>query len=977
MLFSIDRVAPYCAVAVLAAVPSVVFAGQDVAPPAVPAPPPAAEVTEPTEATEGDEAKGEPAETSPRPITPEDYGQWESLGGGFFGGSGTLSPDARWLAYSVNRVNSENELRVRMLATEEVKVYEYGRSPAFSSDGEWLAFSIGVSAAEREKGKPAPPKLGLLNLSDGEESEIENVGGFSFSDDGRFLLMRRGSGDGAALVIRDLDQNVDTSFGNVSSYRMADDSSLLAMVIKVDGDVGNGVQIFDTKRGTLRTIDSHAAKYQNLSWRKDSTDLVVLREMNYEKDEDVSHTVLVWRNLGGDRVPRAIIWDHLEDDTMPEDRFVSASGGVRFSEDGAAVYVGLKEWETKPKALEEDNETEGDAEAKKNGAKGDKSKKSKGKSLRETLKKPSNVEVWHARDINIMPRQKLTERRDRRRTETAILWLDGKQLVVLANELTEEVRPLDDPAVAIGLDHTPYEELTRFGPTLNDLYRIDATTGEREKILEGVKYFYASDPTSRSLIFVRDDALHSYNLKTGLVVNLTENADAAFINQEISNLTDQKPPYGVGAWTEDGERVILRDRYDMYIASPDGSTLERLTNGAEKQIRHRRLVLDREKEEFIELDQPMLVSLYGDRTKHSGFGIARMGEPVETLIYEDESIGRLARAEDSDVYTYVSQRFDDAPDIFLARRLAPDSFDAAKQVTELNPFQSDFQWGRGELIDYTSQNGDALQGALYYPANYEPGKQYPMIVDIYELRSQGLHRYPVPSERSAYNAAVFTAEGFFVYTPDIVYRPQNPGLSAVECVVPAVEAVLATGMVDPDGVGLVGHSWGAYQTAFIVTQTDLFAAGIAGAPLTNMMSMSMSIYWNSGESDTKIFHESQGRMDRPFWQDVDTYIANSPIFSIDDMETPLMIAFGTEDGAVDFNQGVEMYNAARLAGKQFVMLVYPGENHGLRKKENQVDYHYRILEWFGHYLRGDDADEWVTEGQSWLDRQKEIADDAK
>ena len=157
-----------------------------------------------------------------------------------------------------------------------------------------------------------------------------------------------------------------------------------------------------------------------------------------------------------------------------------------------------------------------------------------------------------------------------------------------------------------------------------------------------------------------------------------------------------------------------------------------------------------------------------------------------------------------------------------------------------------------------------------------------------------------------------------------------------------------------------------------MTQTDLFAAGVAGAPLTNMMSMSMSIYWNSGQSDTYIFHESQGRMDKPFWRDVDTYIKNSPIFNLDSLNTPLMIAFGTNDGAVDFNQGVEMYNAARLVNKVFVMLVYPGENHSVRRKENQVDYHYRVLEWFNHYVRGDEAQPWITEGVPHLDRLKEI-----
>jgi len=189
--------------------------------------------------------------------------------------------------------------------------------------------------------------------------------------------------------------------------------------------------------------------------------------------------------------------------------------------------------------------------------------------------------------------------------------------------------------------------------------------------------------------------------------------------------------------------------------------------------------------------------------------------------------------------------------------------------------------------------------------------------------------------------------------------------------------VLESGMVDPDRVGLVGHSWGAYQTAFIVTQTDLFAAGVAGAPLTNMMSMSMSIYWNSGQTDAYIFHESQGRMDRPFWNDVDTYIANSPIFSIEDLNTPLLVTFGDEDGAVDWNQGVEMYNAARLAQRPFVMLVYPGENHGLRKKPNQVDYHHRVREWFDTHLTDAEAPRWISDGIPWLDQKKALEEIGK
>ena len=173
----------------------------------------------------------------------------------------------------------------------------------------------------------------------------------------------------------------------------------------------------------------------------------------------------------------------------------------------------------------------------------------------------------------------------------------------------------------------------------------------------------------------------------------------------------------------------------------------------------------------------------------------------------------------------------------------------------------------------------------------------------------------------------------------------------------------------------MGHSWGAYQTSFIVTQTDLFSAAVAGAPLTDMMSMSVSVYWNSGGTNARIFAQSQGRMNKPFWQDAENYARNSPIHGLDTLNTPLLIAFGDKDGAVDWDQGIEMYNAARWAGKDdLVLLVYPGENHGLRKEENMVDYHYRVREWMGHFLKKETGRRWITEGKSFLEREKEKED---
>jgi dipeptidyl aminopeptidase/acylaminoacyl peptidase len=929
-------------------------------------------------------ANGQPKTATKRAVRPEDYGSWESLRGS------ALSPDGRWLAYGIVRTDGEEELRVRMLATEATETLAHGSRPQFSKDAKWLIYTIGVSAAEREKAEtpaktkdaprdPIKTKLALRNLVGGEPLTFEDISTARFSDDGKFLVMRRfpakgRESAGADIIVRDLAAGIDTSFGNVDSYAFNDQGTFLALVIDAEAKIGNGVQVYDTATGVLRTLESANAKYTALTWRKDAADLAVLRENDHSKDEDASFVAIAWRDLKQAK-PKKLTYDFATDEKFPKEHRVVDFATLRWSDDGQTLFFGIKSWENKPAPKPKKDEKKGD-EPKKTESKKSDSKKTESKdtaskkSLRDSLKEPAGVEVWHAKDIDIMPLQKKRAAQKKRESFLGAWWPDDGQFVQLGNDLTENVVLLDGHKHALGLDNTPHESEKKFGPTLEDIYVIDVKTGSRKKVLDRLKFTLGFSPDGRYVLYVKDKNVWSYDLTTATHANLTGALGVSFINEEDSSLSDEKSPYGTGAWTKDGSHVLFYDRYDMWLLKPDGKDPKRLTDGRKDKVIHRRVRLDFEKDgdRYLQLDAPMYVSTNGETSKYSGFARLKPGEKVETLVWKPKELGRLQKAKDADVFAFTEEDYDDAPDIFVA---GP-NLASARQASQINPFQKEFLWGRSELVDYTSADGKKLQGALVYPANFEPGKTYPMIVYIYERLSDRMHFYTSPSERTPYNTTVFSAEGYFVFMPDIVYRAQNPGLSAVDCVVPAVKKVLENGKIDPKKVGLVGHSWGAYQTAFLVTQTDIFAAGAAGAPLTNMMSMSVSIYANSGQTNAWIFHESQGRMDRPFWQDVDTYIKNSPIFQIDKLKTPLLVTFGDEDGAVNWNQGVELYNAARLVGKPVVMLVYPGENHGLAKKPNQVDYHYRILDWFGHYLKGEKAPRWMTEGQSHLERQKEL-----
>ena len=413
-------------------------------------------------------------------------------------------------------------------------------------------------------------------------------------------------------------------------------------------------------------------------------------------------------------------------------------------------------------------------------------------------------------------------------------------------------------------------------------------------------------------------------------------------------------------WLEDDDAVLLYDKHDIWRIEPDGSNPARLTRGAESGVTHRLAYgLDDDDEPGIDPDSRPYLSLHNDATEQRGYArFSRGWESAETLILDDANISGLTRADSADVMMYRSQAVDDPPDLFVA---GPGLAGAA-QVTEINPFISEVAWGRSELVDFVSEGGRELQFALLYPANHVPGTAVPTIVYTYEILTRSMHIFRVPSERDYYNYPAWTQNGYAVLLPDIVYTAREPGVSALESVRAAVAKAVEMGVTDPDAVGLIGHSWGGYQATYLPTRTDIFAASVAGAPLTDFVSFMGQIHWGPGIAEVDHWETGQARMEVPFWEDPEAHRRNSPIHEVHNMETPLLMAFGDDDGVVDWDQGTEFFNFARRAGKQMVLLVYEGEDHGFGREANQKDYHRRILEWFGHYLKGEPAPAWITDG---------------
>ena len=920
------------------------------------------------------------------PISPDDYGQWEMLGGG------VLSPDGSHLAVGIRRVDGTSELRVHDTTTAGAAptVIESGSAPAFAGT-RWLAYRVGYSEAElermREESTPARNKMGLLDLESGVQETFETVASFSIDETGSFVAMRgypAEGEDGADLFVRDLAAGTMVNFGNVSELAWQDDDARLAMIVAPASGVGNGVQLYDADSGELRVLDSGDATFSRLAWREDADDLAVLRSEEDEGHDDPANVVLAWRGLASG-APRASLLDHRETTDFPLRMRVVEHRTPVWSDDGETLLIGIREWREKPDG--EGVGSGGNEEAGETAAVGEDSAGDPGEMANdesdaadppEEELEPADVDVWHARDERIIPMQKLQEERDRAKSYLSAWHLDAGTFVQLGSDIDETVTLLEGQRHATETDRKPYIFDGMFGRRWFDVYLIDVATGERTRVVDRVRYFSGGSATGEHLLYFKDDAHWAYEIETGQSTDLTSDLPADFVNHDFDYPVEQKPSWGVAGWLEGDEAVLLYDRYDIWSVTPDGAAALRLTDGAGDEIRHRYARVDPAPGGFffgappepIDRHEPLYLSIYGQWTKESGYARLSLsgegGEP-ETLVWLPKNVGRLVKAEDADLFAYVVQDFDDSPDYYVGADLAQ-----AAKVTDTNPFQADFAWGRSELVDYSCEFGPRGQGALFYPAGYQEGQTYPMITYVYERLSQTLHSYSVPTQRNPYNAAVWTSLGYFVLQPDIFFQGRRPGTSAVECIRPAVAAAVDTGMIDADRVGLVGHSWGGYEAAFVPTQTDIFAASVSGAALTNFFSMFGTIHWNQGLPESSHFETGQARMDVPYWDDMEAYVRESPVMGIPQLETPMLMAFGDADGTVDWHQGVEMYNYARRAGKQFVMLVYANENHSNRQKKNQLDYHRRVLEWFGHYLKGEEPAPWIIEGVSVIDRNDEL-----
>ena len=939
-------------------------------------------------------------------LTIDDYAKWRSVG------QTSISPDGRWVTYAYSRREVDDSLFIKEIDGGDPAVVVRGSNPEFSKDSRWVAYYINPPEQEDSGGRgnarggndaDRPARVvELRDLDTGETRKWDNAQSFAFAEAGQAFMVKKRSADseaeheGTDLIVRYLESGMEELIAYVDEYGADESGARLAYTVDGPDGESNGVNLLVLNTRVRTVLDAEReAIYVRLTWGGDPDEqvepaldaLAVLKGKDDDELTERVNAVLLWPAISDGSGPLVLDprpEDNDEDEEadanghgLASDRVLSEKGPLRWSPDATRLFVQTRLQHPAPSALCESSEKED----------GETDEEDEGPTIVQMATRVSDdgrplgpeevsggvcpefiadVDIWHVGDERIQSIQESRANADRNRTHTGAIHIEaGGELrfVQLADETMETIQISEDGHSAIGTDAREYRSDWR--PNYQDLYLVDIETGERTLILEQQLRTLGFDPSGKHFLYWKDRDIWSYNLEALEHRNLSADAPVNFENELFDRL-GEKPSYGIAGWTTDGDAIVMH-RHDLYRVSLDSDATENLTQGfgQENETRFRVIDTDPDEDKF-DLSKPLYLSAYGEWTKKAGFYRLDGGD-LEELVFDDARYGNLTKAEDADVAIFTRQDFETFPDLWLSDL----DHESRRQITNANPQQTEYNWGRRILFDYYTYDGIRKQGTLAIPNDYQEGERRPMLINYYEQNSQNLHSYPTPRFQGSPNFAGYVSDGYLVMQPDIHFRIGPSHQHMLESIELAIDAVIEMGYVDPDRIALHGHSYSGQGSTYIATHSDRFAAIVAGAAATNLVS-DFNALWGGRNNAHNYSIYGQGRLGTDLYSDFELYVDQSAVHHASDMNTPLLLLHGEDDATVRWMHSVELYNGLRWFEKDVILLSYPGEGHGLRQYENQKDFQIRTRQFINHHLRGAPIPAWMESGRTFIDKERSI-----
>lgn len=877
------------------------------------------------------------AQNASKSLTVDDLVTWQRIT------DREISDNGKWVACKMEPWEGDATVYLYAAQGQETATFSPADKFAFSASSGYLVVTQtpGKSTVDslkvlKTKEDKMPMNTLVIYSVAGKKETIDSLKTFKLADEADWIAYQRGRKD-STLYVRSLDGSKTFQFPTVTDFQFAKKSGMLYYTSAAEGEAG--IFTLNPEKGSPALIKEGKGVFKQTTFDEKGERLAFL----YCADKDSSYKALsLW--LSEHNAPAKEIATR-GNKAFPAEWVINENGMLQFSKSASRLFFG-----TSPEPRQKDTT--------------------------QLAENRPNVQVWSWDEPVQYTVQNYNKEKDLKKSYQAVYNLGNGSIFQLANEELPNIQLGNEGDAALALLSTsrPYSLSSMWeARTRSDYYTVSLDNGERKQIAQADYGRFRLSPQGKYAYWYgeTDSCWYTIALAEGKRYRLTTPESFPAWDEE-NDVPNHPYAHGAAGWTANDQNLLIYDRYDIWKFDPTAATspINLTVNGRKEKLSYRLEQLDKEAR-FIDLGKPQLLKGFNETTKGYGFYNARLSAPAapKTLLAGNYMLRSINKAKNTDDVIYTMETFQQYPDIHYSTL----AFKKSVQLTHGDKQQEGFIWGTAELVSWISLDGRPLEGVVYKPANFDPNKKYPMMVNFYERNSETLYNYRMPEpHRSTIDYHLYNSNEYVIFNPDIRYVDGYPGESCYNCLMPGITMMIAKGYINEKGIGAQGHSWGGYQVAYLATRTNLFSAIESGAPVVNMFSAYGGIRWGSGMARSFQYDHTQSRLGATPWSSPLRYLENSPLFTMDKVQTPILIMHNDADGHVPWYQGIEYFVAMKRLGKPCWLLNYTGEPHWPMHMANRIDFQRRMFQFFNHYLKNQKMPKWMSEGVPAVEQPFEL-----
>jgi dipeptidyl aminopeptidase/acylaminoacyl peptidase len=831
-----------------------------------------------------------------------------------------ISDDGKYASFIIeNSPGNSQTLVVR--ATEGIweKKIVGGNAPTFSSDSRYLIYSL-----------PSQSRIVKIALGPGTELIVsEEATSFQLSNGilGDWITFQKGK-NFDDLVLYNVQSGEQKIFSNVSNYVFDPKATELALAVR---DIKNSTTIL--KLIDLKTYSAHdvwiGEKLSNVIYDSDGQQLAFIGDNTIEYyNKRMSTALTVFRST---------------DSATYGDRLITATPMWEFTKDGKSLVFGIQ------------------------------------KRTRVPSQDPVGVNVWSYLDVELQSTQRKSFRNQ---ANLASIELNSRKVKVLTFEKESVMMSSSDHSLLVVEKREGSSDEAYWNPFgVSEIYLVSPETGKRHTMAKGNGVTSLNVSAHGKFVIYYDKGERNfitYETQTGRKRNVTDGVSAQWwvSNNRTTVFEPYSFVYGTDGWLEDETAVFINSRNDIWMIDPSGVRPPmKLTNGEKLGTTFR--LMKNYGVDLVADKKRIILQSFNNKTRCSGSYLLRIDKELSlrklyegsTTFNSRDANGQpdIVKAKNADAWLLLMGSSQSSYNYFFSRNLSTFS-----QVSHVNP-EKEYIWMTTELRSFQLNGVDSTQGVLYKPQNFDSSRKYPVIIYCYESFSEELNMFKDPRHTGAViNIPHFVSNGYLVFAPDIKYGSSGTGPSALKTAEAAADYLASLTFVNSDKIGINGHSLGGYEINYIIAHSDKFVCALSGAGVSNLVSSFGELreagdysLGQSGQAVTERYYQ----MISPFWNSLQKYIDHSPVFSILNVTTPLLLIHNRNDGAVPFDQSIELFTALRRLGKKAWLLEYDNQDHAIfNNQAAQFDAETRFMQFFDHYLKDSLPPKWMTRGIRHADK---------